>query len=151
MEKYFNWLRLSIVILSIYSCGKGGSSSDPIPVADKTKPVISLIDPTSNKVFILGTPLHLQMDLADNVELKSYKVVITKSLKGVVTSNWAFNQTWQIAAGKKTFTVNQSEIIVPLTVTGNQTTTGNYDLVVTCTDTSGNELTTTITIVLNKS
>jgi len=151
MKKYFNWLSLSIVILSIYSCSKGDSSSDPVPVADTTKPVISLIDPITNKNFILGSPLHLQMDLSNNVELKSYKVVITKSLKGVVTSDWAFSQTWTIAAGKKTFTVNHSEITVPLSVTGNQTTTGNYDLTVTCTDTAGNESTTTITIILSKS
>jgi len=139
-----------VMMFIFFSCGKG-SSTPELPPQDTTKPVISLADPTSNKTVTLGSPLHLQMDLSDNVELKSYKVVITKSLKGVVTSDWAFSQTWPIAVGKKTFTVNQSEIIVPLTVTGNQTTTGNYDLAVTCTDTSGNELTTTITIVLNKS
>jgi hypothetical protein len=91
------------------------------------------------------------VDLNDNVELKSYKVVITKSLKGVATSDWAFNQTWPIAAGKKTFTANHSEITIPLTVTGNQTTTGNYDMVISCTDTSGNEATTTVTVTINKS
>ncbi len=150
MKTYLKWLCFLILIASVSSCSKGGSSSEPIPAADTTKPVINIANPTSNKNFTLGLPLHLQMDLSDNVELKSYKVIITKSLKGVVTSDWAFSQTWPIAAGKKTFTVNQSEITVPLTVTGNQTTTGNYDLTVTCTDMSGNESTTTITIIINK-
>lgn len=144
------WICFCLILVLVSACKKD-SDTTPVVVPDTTKPSVVLIDPTSNKVFILGSALHLQMDLSDNIELKSYKVVITKSLKGVVTSDWAFSQTWPIAAGKKTFTVNQSEIIVPLTVTGNQTTTGNYDMVITCTDTSGNESTTTIAIILNKS
>lgn len=147
MKTISNCLCILVIILS--SCSKSGSSSEP-PPPDTTKPTINLIDPTSNIVFLLGSPIHLQMNLSDNAELKSYKVAITKSLKGIQTSDWAFSQTWQITAGKKTFTVNQSEIIVPVTVTGNQTTTGNYDITITCTDTSGNEATTTITIVINK-
>jgi hypothetical protein len=98
----------------------------------------------------LGSALYLQIDWSENVELKSYKVVITKSLKRVVTSDWAFSQTWPIAVGKKSFTVNHSEITVPFTVTGNQTTTGNNDLVVTSTDTSGNETSTTVNISIIK-
>jgi hypothetical protein len=94
--------------------------------------------------------MHLQMDLSDNVELKSYKVVISKSLKGLETSDWAFSQTWTIPAGKKTFAVNHNEILVPLTVTGKQTTVGNYDITITCLDTSNNEASKTLTVVLTK-
>jgi hypothetical protein len=90
------------------------------------------------------------MDFSDNVELKSYKVTIAKSLKGVVTSDWAFTQTWPITAGKKSFAVNHNEIVVPSTVTGNQTTTGNYDLTVVCSDIAGNQISTTLSIVLSK-
>ncbi|MCE1198995.1 MAG: DUF4625 domain-containing protein, partial [Marinilabiliales bacterium] len=97
----------------------------------------------------LGAAMHLQMDLSDNVELKSYKVAITKSLKGLITSDWAFNQTWSIAAGKKTLAVNQNEIVVPLTVTGNPVTTGNYEVVISCSDTSGNEVSTTLNVILS--
>ncbi len=150
MKTNFKYIFLLLALMVGITCSKKSSTTE-LPLPDTTKPVLSLIDPTSNKIYALGSSLHLQMDLSDNVELKSYKVTITKSLKGVLTSDWSLNQTWQIAAGKKTFTVNQSEIIVPLTVTGNQTTTGNYDLVITCADTSGNETTTTILIVLNKS
>lgn len=139
-----------MVLTIVLSCSKKNNSGET-PIPDASKPTISLIDPTINKTFTLGSPLHLQMDLSDNVELKSYKVTITKSLKGIQTSDWAFSQTWPIAAGKKTFTVNHSEITVPLTVTGNQTTTGNYDLVITCTDMSGNEATSTIIVIINKS
>lgn len=150
MKTNLHYIIILAVLLIGISCGKKNGTA-VLPPFDRTKPVINLIDPTSNKIFALGSPLHLQMDLSDNVELKSYKVAISKSLKGIQTSDWAFTQTWPIAAGKKTFTINHSEITVPLTVTGNQTTTGNYDMVVTCTDTSGNEITTTVTIVINKS
>lgn len=145
------WISFCLISVLVTACKKDSGITTPVVVPDTTKPIINLTDPTSNKNFILGSPLHLQMDLSDNVELKSYKVTITKSLKGIQTSDWAFSQTWPIAAGKKTFTVNHSEIIVPLTVTGNQTTTGNYDMVITCTDTSGNEATTTIIVIINKS
>lgn len=139
-----------LILIHIISCKKDSNTTTPIVVADTTQPVIRLIDPASNKNFILGSLLHLQLDLSDNVELKSYKVTIAKSLKGVQTSDWAFSQTWQITASKKAFTVNHSEIIVPLIVTGNQTSTGNYDLGLTCSDTSGNEISTSITITLIK-
>lgn len=151
MKNSIKWLVPFILLIVVVSCKKNSSSEPPpVPVADKTAPTISLVDPVAGKSFVLGTPLHLQMDLGDNIELKSYKVVITKSLKGLVTSDWAFSNTWIIAAGKKTFNVNHNEITVPLTVTGNQTTTGNYDLTITCLDTSGNEAAKTLTIALSK-
>jgi len=144
------WLLPIILLLFCISCKKNSSTNPPVVTPDTTKPVISLVDPTAGKSYVLGTSLHLQMDLSDNVELKSYKVVITKSAKGLQTSDWAFSQTWILAAGKKTITVNQSEITVPLTVTGNQTTLGNYDMAITCDDTSGNEASTSLMIVLTK-
>lgn len=150
MKNSIKWLVPFILLIVALSCKKESSSEPPAPTPDKTAPTISLVDPVAGKNYVLGTPLHLQMDLADNIELKSYKVVISKSLKGVVTSDWAFTNTWTIAAGKKTLSVNHNEITVPLTVTGNQTTTGNYDLTVTCLDTSGNEATKTLSIALSK-
>jgi len=144
-------LFIPIILLIIgLSCKKNSSSEPPAPAPDKTVPTISLVDPVAGKSFVLGAPLHLQMDLNDNIELKSYKVVIAKSLKGLVTSDWAYSNTWTIAAGKKTFNVSHNEITVPLTVTGNQTTTGNYDLTITCLDTSGNEASKSVAIVLTK-
>ena len=92
MRNHYKCLFIFVLTAGVFSCSKGGSSPEP-PPRDTTKPVISLIDPTSNKTFTLGSLLHLQMDLSDNVELQSYKVVITKSLKGVVTSDWTFSQT----------------------------------------------------------
>ena len=150
MKNLIKLLVPAILLIVVVSCKKNSTSEPPAPVADKTAPTISLADPVAGKSFILGTPLHLQMDLADNVELKSYKVVITKSLKGVVTSDWTFSNTWTIAAGKKTLSVSHNEITVPLTVTGKPTTTGNYDLTITCLDTSGNQASKTLAIVLTK-
>jgi hypothetical protein len=149
MIKSLKWFLVAILLVFSFACKKSGTVT-PVPTPDTTVPTISLVDPTPGKSYILGSPLHLQMDLNDNVELKSYKVTIAKSSKGLQTSDWGFSQTWTIAAGKKTFTVNNSDIIVPLTVTGNQTTTGNYDFTVTCWDTSGNQASTTLTIALTK-
>lgn len=145
MKNSFKWiLPLLILVISI-SCNK---SSTIITPPDTTKPVINLIDPTPGKQVVLGTALHLQMGLSDNVELKSYKITIAKSPKGSQTSDWAFSQIWTTAAGNKSYTVNHNEIMIPLTVAGIQTTTGNYDFTVYCTDLAGNEATTTLTIVL---
>lgn len=150
MKNSIKWLVPVILLIVVLSCKKNSSTDPPAPVADKILPTISIVDPVAGKSIVLGTPLHLQIDLADNIELKSYKVVIAKSLKGIVTSDWVYSNTWTIAAGKKSLNVNHNEIAVPLTVTGNQTTTGNYDLTITCLDTSGNEATKTLTITLTK-
>jgi hypothetical protein len=151
MRNITKWLLPVMFLLIAVACGKTTTETPPpVVVKDTTVPSIAVVDPTAGKSYVLGAALHLQMDLGDNVELKSYKVVIAKSLKGVVTSDWAFSNTWPIAAGKKTLAVNHNEITVPLTVTGNQTTTGNYDLTITCYDTSNNETSKTVTIALTK-
>jgi hypothetical protein len=141
-------LFLPLVILLISVSCKKNNSEPPAPAADTTPPTISLVDPTAGKSYTLGSTLHLQMDLSDNVELKSYQVVITKSQKGLQTTDWAFNNTVTIPSGKKTLAVNNNDIAIPSTVTGSQTTTGNYDMNINCWDTSNNESSKTITIVL---
>jgi hypothetical protein len=152
MKIFYKWLIPLLVLLVVYSCKKSGTTDKPpVVVPDTTVPVITLADPTPGKSYVLGTAMHLQMDLNDNVELKSYVVVITKSLKGVGTSDWAYSNTWSIAAGKKTLAVNHSEIVVPLTgAGGNQTTLGNYDMTITCLDSSNNESSKTFSIALTK-
>ena len=141
-----------MLLFVVFACKKSGTTdTPPVVVPDTTVPVITLTDPTAGKSVVLGAALHLQMDLSDNVELKSYKVLIARSLKGVGTSDWAYSNTWTIAAGKKTLAVNHNEIVVPLTgAGGNPTTTGNYDITITCSDTSNNEASKTLTIALTK-
>ena len=151
MRKKLRLLIPLMLLMISLSCKKNSTAEPPAPTPDTTVPSIVLTDPTPGKTLVLGTALHLQMDLSDNVELKSYKVTIAKSLKGLVTSDWAYSSgTITIAAGKKTLAVNNNDITVPLTVTGNQTTTGNYEMVITCLDTSNNETSKTLTIVLTK-
>jgi hypothetical protein len=154
MKNLLKWLIPVIMLAIIVSCKKSSTADStvtpPKPTPDTTVPVISLTDPTPAKSFVLGTALHLQMDLSDNVELKSYKVTIAKSLKGTTTSDWGFTQTWSIPTGKKTLAVNHNEITIPLTVTGNQTTPGNYDMTIVCTDTSNNETSKSLVIALTK-
>lgn len=152
MKNLLKWLIPVIMLAITVSCKKSSTTdaTPPKPTPDTTVPVISLVDPTPAKSFVLGTALHLQMDLSDNVELKSYKVTIAKSLKGTTTSDWGFTQTWPIPSGKKTLVVNHNEITILLTVTGNQTTLGNYDITIYCTDTSNNEASKSLVIALTK-
>ena len=150
MKIILKWIMPVLLVLLIISCKKGGTTDLPPVVPDTTKPTISLVDPTASKIITLGTAMHLQMDLSDNVELKSYKVAITKSLKGVTTSDWVYSNTWSIPAGKKMLAVNHNEILVPLTYTGNQVTLGNYDVLITCEDLAGNSATTSIVVVFSK-
>jgi hypothetical protein len=149
MKIVIKWIMPVLLVLFIVSCKKGGTEPSVV-VPDTTNPTISLVDPTASKIITLGTAMHLQMDLSDNVELKSYKVTIAKSLKGVTTSDWAYSNTWTIPVGKKTLAVNHNEILVPATYTGNQVTLGNYDMLITCTDLAGNEATSSVVVVLSK-
>ncbi|MCK9413637.1 MAG: DUF4625 domain-containing protein [Prolixibacteraceae bacterium] len=151
MKNLLKWIMPVLLVLFVVSCKKGGTTDvPPVVVPDTTKPTISIVDPTANKIITLGTAMHLQMDLSDNVELKSYKVTIAKSLKGVTTSDWAYSNTWAIPAGKKALAVNHNEILVPLTFTGNQVTLGNYDVLITCEDLAGNSATATSVVVFSK-
>ena len=97
MRNLSRWSLTVALFLVIVACKKS-SSETPAPTKDTTVPTISLVDPTAGKSYVLGSPLHLQMDLTDNVELKSYKVTIAKSSKGLQTTDWGFSQTWIIAA-----------------------------------------------------
>lgn len=146
MKNSLKWIFPLVLLVISISCKKSGT----LATSDTTKPVINLIDPTQGKQVVLGTALHLQMGLGDNVELKSYKVFIAKNPKGLQASDWTFSQTWTIAAGNKSYTVSHNEIMIPLIVAGSQTTTGSYDFTVYCTDLAGNVTSTTIMIVLAK-
>lgn len=152
MKNSSKWLVPLMLFFVVFACKKSSTTvTPPVVVPDTTVPVITLTDPTPGKSYILGAVLHLQMDLSDNVELKWYKVVIIKSLKGVGTSDWSYSNTWTIAVGKKTMAVNHNEIIIPLTGSGgNQTTIGNYDMTITCLDSSNNESSKTLSIALTK-
>lgn len=152
MKNSLKWLVPLMLFFVVFACKKSSTTvTPPVVVPDTTVPVITLIDPTAGKSVVLGAALHLQMDLSDNVELKSYKVVIIKSLKGVGTSDWSYSNTWTISVGKKTLVVNHNEIIIPLTGSGgNQTTIGNYDMTITCLDSSNNESSKTLTVALTK-
>jgi hypothetical protein len=150
MKDFLSLAYIFLLLITLSACKKSSTTEPEPPAADTVKPVVSLIDPALGKSVVLGSPLHLQMDLSDNTELKSYKVTIAKSLKGLETADWAFTQTWSVASGKKTLAVNHNEISVPTTVAGKQTTTGNYEMTVLCSDVAGNEASTSVTISLIK-
>lgn len=153
MKIQLKWLIAFMLLVISVSCKKSSTTEPPVPVTDTTNPTISVADPIYGKSYAYGTAgtsLHLQMDLSDNAELKSYRVVISKSLKGLETADWTFSQTWSISAGKKTLAVNHNEISIPATVTGKQTTTGSYNMTIFCSDVAGNEASVTMLIALIK-
>ena len=151
MRRSFRWiLQILLLILSI-SCSKSTTTdTPPVTTTDTTVPTVSVVDPVPGFTYVLGKPLHLQMNLADNAELKTYRIRVTKNLKGVQTSDWAFDQNWTLPVSSKAVAVNHNEITIPLTVGGNQTTVGNYDFTAYCIDKSGNESSVTFTITLAK-
>ena len=123
-----------IVISSIffYSCENNEDG-------DTEKPVINLIEPMEGDVLKIGSDIHFEMELSDNVMLKSYKVEIHSNFDGHVhvrsiasTVDFTFNKSWDIP--QKNAAVHHHEIEIP-----ENTTPGNYHLVVYCTDVAGNE------------
>lgn len=150
MRRSFRWMMQVLLLVVCISCSKSTTTDTPVTTTDTTVPTISVIDPVPGFTYILGKPLHLQMNLGDNSELKTYRIRITKNLKGVQTSDWAFDQSWTLPVSSKSLSVNHNEITIPLTVAGNQTTVGNYDFTAYCTDKSGNESSVTFTIALAK-
>jgi hypothetical protein len=114
---------------ALTSCGKEG---------DTTKPEIDLHEPLEEEAFALGATLHLDMDLSDNEALDEYKVEIHLASGHTHTRAGEeppliFTATWDDAAGLKNKSVHRD---IPLPTDAE---TGDYHLMVYCTDIAGNE------------
>lgn len=130
------------------------SCSDDEKQGDTTKPVINLIAPAEGAVLAVGTHIHFDMELEDDVMLGSYKVEIhnnfdghdhTKAEAGTgETTPFAYNNSWNVS-GQKQAKIHHHEIEIPANATH-----GNYHLMVYCTDAAGNESYVARNIVLAK-
>ena len=67
---------LSLLVISVSLLTACGDSDNPL--SDTTKPVIDLKSPAEGGVLAIGSEhgVHFEMDLSDDVMLKSYKIEI---------------------------------------------------------------------------
>lgn len=123
--------------------------------SDTTKPVISLIDPQEGEAVKIGGDMHLEMDLSDDVMLKSYMIEIHNnfdhhshgSSRAAATDgqtvNFSFNKSYDLS-GKRSAHIHQHDVVIPANATP-----GDYHLMIYCTDASGNETYVARKIVLS--
>ena len=67
---------ISLLVISVSLLTACGDSDNPL--SDTTKPVIDLKSPAEGGVLAIGSEhgVHFEMDLSDDVMLKSYKIEI---------------------------------------------------------------------------
>jgi hypothetical protein len=67
-------LSLLVMVMSLFTA----CSDSDNPLSDTTKPVIDLNSPTEGQVLAIGSEhgVHFEMELSDDVMLKSYKIEI---------------------------------------------------------------------------
>lgn len=121
----------------IYACDKTDD--------DTTKPAIELEEPADGDTMFIGYDAHLEMELSDNVKLKSYKVDIHSafddhghSKSATLDVAWTFTKSWDVS-GMKNAHIHHHEITVPATINGSPIAKGKYHFMVYCTDEAGNE------------
>ncbi|MDD4777182.1 MAG: DUF4625 domain-containing protein [Fermentimonas sp.] len=135
---------------------------------DNQKPVISVIEPSDDKVVTPGEAVHFKVMFSDNVALASYKVNIHGAFDNhshsasvmstrAATDSIAFEKTWletdftalgdSPVAGEKEVTVDHQHIIIPASISRAvdgvtkemPLKEGHYHFIVYCTDESGQE------------
>lgn len=113
---------------------------------DTTKPTITVTGPEEEEVLYTGSDVHFEVDFADDMELKSYKVDIHSNFDGhdhkAPTSDsvaWSFQKSWNFDAGQKNSHVHHHEIVIPTEIDGVKLATGDYHFMIYCTDAAGNE------------
>lgn len=130
---------ISLLAMSVFvfiSCDDSDS--------DTTKPVIELHEPEEGQALKIGSEygVHFEMDLSDDVMLKSYMIEIHsnfdhhshgKSRGAGETIDFSFNKSYDIS-GKKTAHIHHHDIMI-----SKDATPGDYHLMVYCTDAAGNE------------
>jgi hypothetical protein len=119
---------------------------------DTTKPVITLKAPAEGDTLHIGEEVHLEMDLEDDVMLKSYKVNIhpnfnnhahtTALPKAAETEGFEYNRSWEVE--QRNAGIHHHEIVID-----SAATPGKYHFMVYCTDAAGNEALVTRGVVLS--
>ncbi len=146
---------ISLIILVFSGCKKG-SSTTPVVVPDTTKPTISFTKPTAGQQFVAGNNIPFQVTFSDNEKLKSYDVAISQKVLGgmilkIVPTSVPFSYTKSSTslAGGKSQEVTLTDINLPANTATTITTTGIYNVKVTCMDGSDNSTSTTLEITIN--
>jgi hypothetical protein len=121
---------------------------------DTTPPVIVLIEPADDDTLFIGHEVHLDMELSDDVKLKSYKIDIHSNLDGhdhtksaTANATWSFTKSWDLS-GLRNTDIHHHEIIVPTEINGVPIAAGDYHFAVYCTDEAGNESKVIIDVVV---
>ena len=121
--------------------------------SDVTKPVIKLEEPENGDTLLIGDThgVHLEMDLSDDVMLKSYKIDVHNNFDGHShtragdgTTPFSFKKEYDLT-GKREAHIHHHDIKIPDTATP-----GKYHLMIYCTDEAGNESSVARDIVLSK-
>lgn len=122
-------------------------SCDKDEDSDTTKPVILLNEPEEGQALQIGNlkGMHFDMDLSDDVMLKSYKIEIhnnfdnhphsrgNAAVNAEETVDFIFNRSYDVS-GQKNAHIHHHDIKIPANATP-----GAYHLMVYCTDAAGNE------------
>ena len=108
------------------------SSCDNDDSSDTTKPLIELHEPEEGQALEIGNEhgVHFEMDLSDDVMLKSYKIEIHSNF-----DHHSHGGNSRAAQETVDFSFNRSyDVVIPANATA-----GDYHLMVYCTDAAGNE------------
>ena len=131
---------LLVMVMSLFTA----CSDSDNPLSDTTKPVIDLNSPTEGQVLAIGSEhgVHFEMELSDDVMLKSYKIEIHNNFDHHshdtratgTTVDFTFNRSYDVSE-QRTAHIHHHDIVIPANATP-----GDYHLMVYCTDAAGNEL-----------
>ena len=106
--KFYFPIMISLLVMTA-SVFTACSDSDN-PLNDTTKPVIDLKSPTEGQTLTIGSEhgVHFEMDLSDDVMLKSYKIEIHSNFDhhshdtraAGTTVDFAFNRAYDVSEQK---------------------------------------------------
>lgn len=140
---------LLVMVMSLFTA----CSDSDNPLSDTTKPVIDLNSPTEGQVLAIGSEhgVHFEMELSDDVMLKSYKIEIHNDFDHHshdtratgTTVDFTFNRSYDVSE-QRTAHIHHHDIVIPANATP-----GDYHLMVYCTDAAGNEAHVARNIVLS--
>ena len=143
-----------LVISLVAICSVCLPACDNDEKGDVTKPVIDLIEPEEGAVLKIGNEkgVHFEMNLSDDVMLKSYKINIHNNFDhhghdsraaGQKNIAFTFDKVYDVS-GLKNTKVHHHDIVIPA-----DAAPGDYHLMVWCTDAAGNQTEMARNIVLS--
>lgn len=150
MKTKFYFLVISLLAI----CSVCLPACDNDEKGDVTKPVIDLIEPEEGAVLKIGNGkgVHFEMNLSDDVMLRSYKINIHNNFDhhghdsraaGEKNTAFTFDKVYDVS-GLKNTKVHHRDIVIPA-----DAAPGDYHLMVWCTDAAGNQTEVARNIVLS--